>query len=289
MFFLTGPGIAGPSSSPWRESSPFRTGEARRFPGLTSSKETRHLWKATIAYDGTDFHGWQVQPDRATIQGRLKSVLAEIEGGPVDVQGAGRTDAGVHALGQVASFALRNPIPGANLRKAMNRLLPGAIRITGIEEASGDFHARHSAKAKLYEYRLWREDVCPPFLARYVCHYPYPLDEEAMIEAAAGFEGTRDFLSLAAAGGPEQGSSVRTIFCSILSREEQQLVYRVRGSGFLYHMVRNIVGTLLEVGRGRYPPSEVAKILAARARSAAGPTAPARGLFLMRVDYEKAG
>ena len=136
----------------------------------------RHL-KATLAYDGTDFHGWQIQPNRSTVQGVLKDALAEIEGVPVDVQGAGRTDAGVHALGQVASFALANPIPTGNLLRAMNRLLPEAVRVVSLEQASREFHARHSASGKLYEYRVWRDAICPPFVARYVYHHPYPLDE----------------------------------------------------------------------------------------------------------------
>ena len=242
--------------------------------------------KGTLAYDGTDFHGWQVQPEQATIQGTLRSVLAEIEGSPVDVQGAGRTDAGVHALGQVASFPLANPIPPGNLLQAMNRLLPEAIRMLEMQEVEFDFHARHDAKAKLYEYRIYRGDACPPFVSRYVHHHPYPLDEDTMAEAAGRFEGEHDFAAFASAGGDEQETTVRTIFSSTIERRSELLIYRVRGTGFLYRMVRNIVGTLLEVGRGRLSSSDIDSILRTKRRSAAGPTAPAKGLFLVRVEYE---
>ena len=244
----------------------------------------RHF-KATLAYDGTDFHGWQVQPDRRTVQGVLKSVLSEIEAAPVDVQGAGRTDAGVHALGQVASFALNNPIPAENLAKAMNRLLPAEIRVVGLDEVPSGFHARHSSTGKLYEYRIWRDDVCPPFDVRYCCHHPYPLDEPAMCEAAQAFTGRHDFRSLAAAGGADVETTVRTIFSSTLRREQERLIYRVRGDGFLYHMVRNIVGTLFEVGRGRLKADEIAEVLDQKQRSAAGATARPQGLFLVHVEY----
>ena len=244
----------------------------------------RHF-KATLAYDGTDFHGWQIQPNRSTVQGVLKDALAEIEGFPVDVQGAGRTDAGVHALGQVASFALANPIPTGNLLSAMNRLLPEAVRVVSLEQASREFHARHSASGKLYEYRVWRDAICPPFVARYVYHHPYPLDEAAMCKAAERFVGRRDFRSLAASGGDEVASPVRTIFSSVLSRDGERLIYHVRGDGFLYHMVRNIVGTLLDVGRCRLKADDVSAILENKRRSAAGATAPAKGLCLIRVEY----
>ena len=244
----------------------------------------RHF-KATIAYDGTDFHGWQIQPNHPTVQGTLKRALETIERGPVDPQGAGRTDAGVHALGQVASFSLKNPIPEANLLKAVNRLLPKTVRVLAIERVAAEFHARHSATGKLYEYRIWRGDACSPFDVRYVCHHPFPLDEAAMMEAAGAFAGRHDFRSLAASGSEDLESTVRTIFSSVLKREGELLIYRVHGNGFLYHMVRNIVGTLLEVGRGRLVAGGITGVLGAKERAAAGPTAPARGLFLVRVEY----
>jgi tRNA pseudouridine38-40 synthase len=244
----------------------------------------RHF-KATLAYDGTDFHGWQIQPNQRSVQGVLIKALSEIEAGPVDVQGAGRTDAGVHALGQVASFALSNPIPVENLAKAMNRLLPTAVRVVSLDLVPSSFHARYTATGKLYEYRIWRDDICPPFDFRYFCHHPYPLDEPAMCEAAAAFTGRHDFRSLAAAGGGDVESTVRTIYSSTLRREGERLIYQVRGDGFLYRMVRNIVGTLFEVGRGRLKADEIAAVLGAKRRSAAGGTAPAKGLFLVRVEY----
>ena len=237
-----------------------------------------------LAYDGTDFHGWQVQPNQSTIQGALQEALAEIEGTTVEVHGSGRTDAGVHALGQVASFHLKNAIPADNLRKAMNRLLPDAIRVLQAEEADTDFHPRRCAVSKTYEYRILRGEVCPPFSSRYVYHHPYPLNEEAMVQAANAFAGTRDFRSLAAAG-EEKESTVRTIFSSELEKGGDFLTYRVRGDGFLYRMVRNIVGTLLEVGRGNLAADDIGRILAAKQRSQAGPTVPARGLFLLEVEF----
>jgi tRNA pseudouridine38-40 synthase len=168
----------------------------------------------------------------------------------------------------------------------MNRLLRETIRVTAIEEAGISFHARHSARAKTYEYRMWRGEVCPPFLCRYAYAIPFRLDERAMIEAAGRFAGTHDFRSLAARDEQEKPSTVRTIFSSQLERSGDSLIYRVRGSGFLYHMVRNIVGTLLDVGRGNLASADVERILAAKNRSAAGPTVPARGLFLVCVEYE---
>ncbi len=242
-------------------------------------------FKAVIAYEGSDFHGWQVQPGRRTIQGEIERALAELEGGPGKVHGSGRTDAGVHALGQVASFQLANPMPCANLRLALNHRLPPAIRIYTVEEAAMEFHARYAAVAKTYQYRIWRGEICPPFRRRYVHHLPYPLDEAAMIAAAGLFEGERDFRSLATRDGEEKKSTVRTIFSSTMQRDEQELVYSVRGSGFLYNMVRNIVGLLIEIGRGSRQPGDIAGILEARDRQAAGPTAPAAGLCLMSVEY----
>ncbi|HZS52092.1 MAG TPA: tRNA pseudouridine(38-40) synthase TruA [Bryobacterales bacterium] len=240
--------------------------------------------KLTLAYDGTDFHGWQIQPDLPTIQGELERVLREIEGKPVAVAGSGRTDAGVHALEQVASVKLQNPIPTTNLRRAMNRLLPPSIRILQVEEAGPAFHARFSARSKVYEYRLWRGEVCHPLMYRYVYHHPYPLRVADMVQAAPLFEGTHDFRSFAAADPAEPGA-VRTIFSSRLEPEGDLLRYTVCGSGFLHHMVRNIVGTLLEIGKGNLTPGDVPAILAAADRSRAGPTAAARGLFLVKVEY----
>lgn len=226
-----------------------------------------------------------MQPGKLTIQGCLEAALGRLDGGRVAVAGSGRTDAGVHALGQVASCAVRHPIPGDGLVKALNRLLPRSIRVTAIAEVPPGFHARRSARAKTYEYRLHRAAICPPFEARYTYWHPYPLDEAAMSAAAARFAGERDFRSFASESGNTPESTVRTIFSSALERRGDLLVYRVRGSGFLYRMVRNFVGTLLEAGRGNVAPAEVQRILDARDRRAAGPTAPACGLFLASVEY----
>jgi len=240
--------------------------------------------KIVVAYDGGGFHGWQIQPQLPTIQGELQRVLEQIEGRPVAVAGSGRTDAGVHALAQVASFRLENPIPETNLRKAMNRLLPPAIRVLQVEQAPGEFHARFSAKSKLYEYRIWRPEICPPMLYRYVHHHPYPLEMAAMTAAAPLFEGTRDFQALAAADD-DLAPGPRTIFSSRLDNGTDLLCYRVRGTGFLRHMVRNMVGTLLEVGKSNLRPDEIPALLEAGDRSRLGPTVAAKGLFLVQVGY----
>jgi len=255
-------------------------------------------WKLTLAYDGTPYHGWQVQPGLSTIQGELQSALHRILGESPLPQGSGRTDAGVHALGQVASFGLDAPIPAENLLRALNRTLPAAIRVLQTVHAPEAFHARHSAVAKTYEYRIFRGGLCSPFLAPYVHQCRWPLDRAALDEAAGDVVGEHDFVSLAASdpdltgrgedSDTDERSTIRTILSSAWSEtpgEQGLLIYRVRGSGFLHHMVRNLVGTMLEIGRGQFPAGAMPGILAARARSAAGPTAPARGLFLHSVEY----
>ncbi len=244
--------------------------------------------KIQLSYDGTDYHGWQVQPDLATIQGTLEQVVSGIEGKPVQVAGSGRTDAGVHALAQVAAFTIENPIPADNLVRAMNRLLPRDIRVTAAEEARLDFHPRYEAKAKTYEYRIYRAEICPPFERRYVYHHPYPLRVEEMIATAPLLEGEHDFTAFAATDDRDDlgASKVRTIFCSRTALEGDRLIYRVSGSGFLKHMVRNIVGVLLEVGKGNIDPAGVQARLKPGCLIAPGPTAPARGLFLIAVEYE---
>ena len=244
----------------------------------------------TLAYDGSDFSGWQVQPEASTIQGTLASAVGRLTGENVLPQGSGRTDAGVHALAQVATFSTASPVPVENFLKALNDILPPSIRILEVIEVPGDFHARKSARAKTYRYRICRGAICSPFLARYVWHYPYPLNEDAMSEAAGAVKGEHDFTSFAAVD-PERGqenseaSNVRTIFSSRFERQNEEFVYTVRGNGFLHHMVRNLVGTFLLVGKGTLQPQDVAHILAARDRSAAGATAPASGLFLVSVEY----
>ena len=254
------------------------------------------VWKLVLAYDGTEFHGWQVQPDCVTLQGELRDAIARVTGEDVLPQGSGRTDAGVHALGQVASFALAAPIPEANLARALNRALPASLRVLSATRETSDFHARHSARAKTYEYRIFRGEICPPWLARYVYAFNAPLDVEAMQRAAVLVCGEHDFTSFAAtdpdrlereSNGDGSGTTVRRLHTSqwTLDAENDLLLYRVRGNGFLHHMVRNLVGTMLDVGRGQLGLEAIPGILAARDRSAAGPTAPARGLFLDSVEY----
>jgi len=243
--------------------------------------------KIQLSYDGTDYHGWQVQPGLATIQAALEQVVSEIESKPVQVAGSGRTDAGVHALAQVAAFNLDNPIPVENLRRAMNRLLPRDIRVTHVEETRLDFHPRFEAKAKTYEYRIYRGEICSPFERRYVYHHPYPLEIDKMIDAAPLLEGEHDFTAFAASDDRDElgASKVRTIFCSRLALEGHRLTYRVTGTGFLKHMVRNIVGGLLEIGKGNVDRAGLLTRLEPACAIAPGPTAPARGLFLISVEY----
>jgi tRNA pseudouridine38-40 synthase len=314
-------------------------------------------WKLTLSYDGTSFHGWQVQPGLATIQGTLAQAVASVCGETVLPQGSGRTDAGVHALAQVASLTIGATIPPPNFLRALNSVLPPSIRILAAEQVAPDFHARHSAIRKTYEYRIferrklseiqnchldwsiaalcdaqWRDPqpdlICPPFLAPYVWDCRWPLDFDLMQEAAAHLCGEHDFASFAASDpdrttredetaenaeklpalkgtgfspyikssaqvgalAPEGmlSDTVRTLFASTWSRNDNVLTYRITGSGFLHHMVRNIVGTLADVGRGALSPADILHILAAKDRSTAGPTAPARGLFLVSVQYDEA-
>ncbi|HEX3986672.1 MAG TPA: tRNA pseudouridine(38-40) synthase TruA [Acidobacteriaceae bacterium] len=254
-------------------------------------------WKLTLAYDGTDFFGWQVQPDRVTLQGTLADAIQRVSGERVLPQGSGRTDAGVHARGQVASFVLEAAIPAPNLLRALNRKLPEAIRGLSAEPAPPEFHARHAARAKTYEYRIDRAEICPPWRARFAWALNWPLDLSRMQAAAPALIGSHDFTSFAAIDpdrtmrsttdedSPGAFGNVRTISHSEWREDGESLVYRVRGNGFLHHMVRNLVGTFVDIGRGRLDPDAMPRILDARAREAAGPTAPARGLFLDSVDY----
>lgn len=243
--------------------------------------------KITLAYDGSDFHGWQAQPGLPTIQGALERIVGELEGDPVHVAGSGRTDAGVHALCQVAAFSIANPIPLYNLRKAINRLLPPSIRVLSAEEVAHGFHPRFHAVSKTYEYRILRAEFCPPFEWRYVHHYPYPLQLDGILALAALFEGEHDFSAFAAADDRDREghSKVRTIFCSRAAIEGDRLIYRIRGNGFLKHMVRNIVGALLEAGKGNLGEAGLRELLAPGHEKRAGPAAPAKGLFLVQVDY----
>jgi tRNA pseudouridine38-40 synthase len=259
-------------------------GRARREARLAAGLRRIRI---TLAWDGTAFHGWQVQPDRTTIQGVLEGIVSALEGKTVHVAASGRTDAGVHARAQIAAFTLENPIPTENLQRAINRLLPPAIRVLSAVETHADFHPRFDSIAKTYQYTIQRTAICSPFDWPYVHHYPYPLDEAAMIAAAGLFEGDHDFSAFAASDHRDGAgkSRVRTIFSSIMARSGDRLVYTVRGSGFLKYMVRNIVGTLIETGRGNLDTHAVTGFLSAASPRKAGPTAPAKGLTLQSVEY----
>ena len=283
------------------------------------------LWKTILSYDGTLLHGWQIQPTRPTVQGHLADALEHITGERTLPQGSGRTDAGVHALGQVATFSLPSSIPAANLHRALNHVLPPSIRILSLEPAAPPFHARHSAASKTYEYRIFPrrplaavpgrqpraiprtpDRICSPMLAPFVWDCSFSLHLPSLAQAATHILGTHDFTSFAAANSAALDSTTqpripadplpdypqssptprRTIHASTWTQTpEGLLVYRVTGSGFLHHMVRNLVGTFVLAGSGRLSPDKIPRILAARNRSAAGPTAPASGLFLVEVHY----
>lgn len=251
------------------------------------------ILRLTLAYDGTAFVGWQRQAEGASIQGLLEEALAPLEGGPVTVHGAGRTDAGVHALGQVASVAVTFAHDAAAVRRALNVHLPSALRVLDVAEAPEGFHARFSARLKTYRYQIANTPVVSPFLAPFVWHVPDRLHVEAMVEAAALLIGEHDFAAFRSTGTPV-ASTVRTVTVSTMTRQratagdaalQELLVYEVSGTGFLRHMVRAIAGTLVEVGRGHRTSASMQDLLAGGSRHDAGPTAPAAGLFLARVDY----
>jgi tRNA pseudouridine38-40 synthase len=250
-------------------------------------------FKLTIAYDGTDFHGWQFQTNKSTIQGEIVAVLRRLTQENVQLNGAGRTDAGVHALGQVGSFRTQSTLSAAEFQRALNALLPQTIRIVGTEEVGPDFNARWSARGKVYRYRLYRGKVVPPFEWRYVLHYPFPLNEEAMRDAATRFVGVHDFTSFAASTGSEEDDKERNmereIYATELKRTEEgeELWFTVHGRSFLRYMVRKMMGTLLDVGRGKLKPEDIEKLYELRDRSKSGPTVPPQGLCMVCVEHEE--
>jgi tRNA pseudouridine38-40 synthase len=252
--------------------------------------ELIHL-KLTIAYDGTGLVGWQRQPTGISVQGLLEEALAPLDGAPVMVAGAGRTDAGVHALGQVASVTLRRPIAPLSVVRAANMRLPRTVRVLAAEEVGPQFHARFHAVSKTYRYRIWNAEVVSPFEHPYVWHVPGPLlDAGAMSAAAARLVGRHDFAAFQGTGSDAE-TTERTLFAAtvraqLIPEREPLITCEVRGDGFLRHMVRAMVGTLVEVGRGRRPAAWVDDVLASRERGRAGRTAPASGLFLVEVGYE---
>jgi tRNA pseudouridine38-40 synthase len=247
--------------------------------------------KLTIAYDGADFHGWQLQPGLPTIQGALNDAASQITQERIFMTAASRTDAGVHALGQVAHFKTQSALEAAEFQRALNALLPAAIRVMAAEEMGPDFHVRWQAMGKTYRYRIYRGAVLPPFEYRRALHYPGPLDEAAMTEAARKFEGEHDFSSFAASTGSEYDDRdrqmVREIYSSEIVRdaEREEISYVVRGRSFLRYMVRKIAGTLIEVGKGRLAPDDIPRLLELRDRAASGPTVPPEGLYLVALEF----
>jgi tRNA pseudouridine38-40 synthase len=253
--------------------------------------------KLIVAYDGTDFSGWQNQPGQCTIQGTLTDVLEKLTQRRLTIHAAGRTDAGVHATGQVVNFKTQSPLTAEEFQRAFNALLPPSIRVNAAEEVGPDFHSRWNALAKTYRYRIFRGRVVPPFLWRYVQHEPFELNFGAMAEAARCFVGEHDFTSFAASTGSEEDDrerdTHRIIYCSEFLRATEcdsrapadEWVYMIRGKSFMRYMVRKIVGTLMDVGRGKLAPSDLPELFALRDRSKSGATMPPHGLCLECVEY----
>jgi tRNA pseudouridine38-40 synthase len=239
-------------------------------------------YKIVLSYDGTDYHGWQRQPAKRTIQGTIEDALTKITQKKVSIIGAGRTDAGVHACGQVANFKAGLKMTSQELFKALNALLPDDIRITGLREAAADFHARRDAKGKIYQYRIWNARAIDPFVVRYVLHWPYPLNIRSMRNAAGRFQREADFSGFSS---NRLLHPVRNVVRSELRKKGEEILYTVEANGFLRYMVRTIVGTLLEVGRGRMSPEAIEEIFLEKNRTPACPTAPAKGLCLLKVLY----
>jgi tRNA pseudouridine38-40 synthase len=270
-----------------------------------------HNIKLTVAYDGTDFHGWQIQPGQPTIQGGLTDVVQQLTQERLNLNGAGRTDAGVHAWGQVVSFKTHSELAPEEFLRGCNALLPESIRVREAEEVGPDFHARWMAQAKTYIYSIYRGAVVPPFRWRYLLHVPQELDFAAMAEGARYFEGQRDFTTFSASTGSEDEDREQTMMRRVFRSElvarpmgggssdptaisgqprlpgecPDEWLYIIRGSSFLRYMVRKIVGTLIQVGRGRLPAGEIPALLEKRDRASCGPTAPPQGLCLQSVEY----
>ncbi|HXK61351.1 MAG TPA: tRNA pseudouridine(38-40) synthase TruA [Acidobacteriota bacterium] len=241
-------------------------------------------YKLTIQYVGTRYAGWQIQRNQRTVQGTLKEALGRLTGETVSVIGAGRTDSGVHALGQVAQIRLHKQMEARRLQRALNAILPPDIRIASARVVPSGFHAQKQAVRKRYVYRIFNGQVLPPFLCGLVCQVPVALDLEAMIQAAGLIVGRHDFRGFAAASSAVKDFR-RTVAVSRLVRRGRHIRYTIEADGFLHHMVRNIVGTLLEIGRGKRSPSDMIRILESRDRKQAGPTAPPEGLYLVKVWY----
>jgi tRNA pseudouridine38-40 synthase len=244
------------------------------------------MLRLVLEYDGTRFAGWQRQAQgERTVQGVLGDALRRVCGGEARVEGAGRTDAGVHARGQVAGVQVETRLEPAELLRALNAVLPADLAVRSLEVAPEDWHPRRSARRKLYRYAIWNGRIRSPLRERFAHWVPQPLDAGAMAQAAAYLVGTRDFGSFQAAGSGVT-HTVRTLFrAEVLGESGDALALELEGDGFLRHMVRNVAGTLIEVGLGRRTPESLPELLAARNRDLAGPTAPPQGLFLVQVGY----
>lgn len=241
-------------------------------------------YRVTLAYDGTNYHGWQMQTGQPTIQGVFEAVLAKLAGAPVTTFAAGRTDAGVHAAGQVVSFQLAREWRGEALQQALNGNLPPDIRALAAAPAAENFHARFDARAKTYCYQIYTAAVMSPFLARYAWHYPHPLNIERMMDDARALLGTHDFTAFTVAAS-EVKTHLRTVTAVRSEREDDLLRLFFSGDGFLRYQARTMVGALVEANRGRLRAGSIAALLASRDRSLTGAPAPARGLTLMKVEY----
>jgi tRNA pseudouridine38-40 synthase len=242
--------------------------------------------KLTISYDGGDFNGWQTQPGLRTVQETLENAIARLTGATVRINASGRTDAGVHAIGQVVNFYSNTRLDAEVLVRAINAHLPGDVVIRDAADMPQSFDANRDARRKLYRYVIHDGAVPDPFLRRYCCHSRHRLDASAMWRAAEPIRGRHDFHSFET-GWPNRMSSVRTVTHLAVNRFADWIWLDVEADGFLYNMVRAIAGTLINVGRGHWPETQVADILAAEDRRRAGPTAPAQGLFLVRVSYDR--
>lgn len=244
--------------------------------------------RLVLEYDGTHFAGFQIQPGRRTVQGELEAALARITQETIRVVAAGRTDAGVHARGQVVSFRTGSPLPVERLHRALLALLPADITVHRVQEMPPGFHARRDARRRLYRYTILNRPVRPAIGRQYVWHVPDPLDVAAMQAACRYLIGTHDFAAFAGLSSGRRGRRTeRTVYRADLWREQAAVIFEIEANAFLPQMVRTIVGTLVEIGRGRREPAAMAAILAARDRRAAGPTAPPQGLCLMRVWYDE--
>jgi len=239
-------------------------------------------YKLILSYDGTDFHGWQRQPKKRTVQGILEDSLAQITQKKINITGAGRTDAGVHAQAQAANFKASLSMDDDELFRALNSLLPRDIRVTSLERTDLDFHARKMAKSKIYQYRIFNSTNISPFITRYVLHWPSPLKVQSMRDAAPLFIREADFTSFSS---NRLLDPVRKVTRSELHKKGDEIIYTVEANGFLRYMVRTMVGTLLEVGKGKLLPEQVEELFRKKERSLASPTAQAKGLCLIKVNY----